>query len=142
MIRYAFTGRSKTGQKVSGVIEAANEAEARSQIRERGYTPLHQRSQGKDLLVPEEDSTQSQTLGPLLPPVCHYAGDRFEFSGCPGTPGTAAGRTGLARVLQDVRLKWPAAWLYWALTNIAMFSPMFLSTWWKRAKCPVPRPRC
>ncbi len=39
MIRYAFTGRSKTGQKVSGVIEAANEAEARSQIRERGYYP-------------------------------------------------------------------------------------------------------
>jgi type IV pilus assembly protein PilC len=39
VIRYAFTGRSKTGQKVSGVIEAANEAEARSQIRERGYYP-------------------------------------------------------------------------------------------------------
>lgn len=37
MIRYAYTGRSKTGQPVKGFIDATNEAEAREQVRERGY---------------------------------------------------------------------------------------------------------
>lgn len=37
MIRYVYTGRSKTGQQIKGFIEAENEAEAKSQVRENGF---------------------------------------------------------------------------------------------------------
>ena len=37
MIRYAYTGRSRTGQAIKGVIEAESEGEARSQLREDGH---------------------------------------------------------------------------------------------------------
>lgn len=36
MIRYAYTGRSRTGKTVKGVIVAENEAAARQQLREQG----------------------------------------------------------------------------------------------------------
>ncbi len=37
MIRYAYTGRSRTGKTVKGFIEAENEAAARLQLREQGH---------------------------------------------------------------------------------------------------------
>ncbi|HHT91467.1 MAG: type II secretion system F family protein [Bacillota bacterium] len=37
MIRYAYTGRSHTGQAIRGVIEAESEGEARSRLREEGH---------------------------------------------------------------------------------------------------------
>ena len=37
MIRYAYTGRSRTGKTVRGFIEAENEAAARLQLREQGH---------------------------------------------------------------------------------------------------------
>ncbi|HHT43234.1 MAG TPA: type II secretion system F family protein [Firmicutes bacterium] len=37
MIRYAYTGRSRSGKAVKGFIEAENEGEARTQLRQEGY---------------------------------------------------------------------------------------------------------
>jgi type IV pilus assembly protein PilC len=37
MIRFAYTGRSQTGQAVKGFVEAENEVEARKQLRESGH---------------------------------------------------------------------------------------------------------
>jgi type IV pilus assembly protein PilC len=37
LIRYAYTGRSRTGKTVKGFIEAENEAAARLQLREQGH---------------------------------------------------------------------------------------------------------
>jgi type IV pilus assembly protein PilC len=37
VIRYAYTGRSRSGKAVKGFIEAENEGEARTQLRQEGY---------------------------------------------------------------------------------------------------------
>ena len=37
MIRYAYTGRSRAGKTIKGVIVAENEAAARQQLREQGH---------------------------------------------------------------------------------------------------------
>lgn len=106
MIRYAFTGRSKTGQKVSGVIEAANEAEARSQIRKRGYYPTSiKEAKEKTSLFQKKTRLKAKHLALFCRQFAIMLGTGLSLVDALELLEQQQEEPAFARVLQDVRLE-------------------------------------